>query len=234
MLKILKQLYISSFCLIILGAYVTEVALAQSGASTTLEMVCESAGGVWDDSMDTLCAPCALCISNNGEVREDSYVQCLPDCQPWCRCPEGLIFINNSCVAPEDVLGSCNDENPRAITCVESGGDWGNCVDTCTYCLSDAGERVISNGGCPEVCFDGCSCPEGQSATDEGCKPDEEVIPSCEESAGGANMEQDNEQDNEQNIKDSDSCDQPRSRAPLWILSLLLPILFTRKMLQPT
>ena len=187
-------------------------------------MVCESAGGIWDDSQDTLCAPCKPCLSNSGEVREDTIGEaCPPSCEPWCQCPEGTVFFNYStCIAVEDYPVSCEDENPQVTTCTDSGGTWTDCVDTCTYCLSDSGETMMTSDGCPEVCEYGCNCPEGQSFTEEGCKPDAEVLPSCSDAGGG-----DGEGNGE--VEESDSCDQVGSRAPIWILLLSLMAVIARR-----
>lgn len=185
---------------------------------------CESAGGVWDDSLDTLCQPCNLCLSNNGELREDPLAEpCPPVCNPWCQCPEGTVFYNYSrCIPVEEYPASCRDENPQAMTCTDSGGSWVNCVDTCTYCLSDSGETMMTEQGCPEVCGDGCNCPEGQSFTEEGCKPDAEVLPSCSDVGEG-------EGEGNGELEESDSCDQMGVRAPLWLLLLSLLAVIVRR-----
>ena len=196
------------------------------------ELSCEAAGGVWDDSLDTLCAPCNLCLSTSGELREDTANEaCPPVCNAWCQCPEGTVFYNYSqCIPVEEYPVSCQDENPQVMTCTDSGGTWTSCVDTCTYCLSDSGATMMTEEGCPEVCEYGCNCPEGQSFTEEGCKPDAEVLPSCSD-AGGDPGGDDGGDDGEGNgeIEESDSCDQLGSRAPLWVLLLSLIAVITRR-----
>jgi hypothetical protein len=114
MYRYLKNYQLLSAILFALGIYIPSAALAQSEAPIDPAFGCESAGGVWDSSAESLCAPCSLCISNTGEVRGDSDHNCPTVCEPWCRCPEGLIFDGSTrCLAPEELLSSCVDETPE-------------------------------------------------------------------------------------------------------------------------
>ena len=195
------------------------IALAQSEAPVEPDRECENAGGVWDDGVT--CAPCNLCLTGDGEVIDDTTVGCEMSCDPWCTCPEGLVFAYTGCVEPEGYLSLCRGETPEAMMCVESGGSLVDCVDTCTYCLSDSGERVMTSDGCPEVCEYGCNCPEGQSFSEEGCKPDAEVLPSCDDDIRNGGEERE--------VADSDSCQQLGGRAPLWLMALGLLITVARR-----
>ena len=111
------------------------------------------------------------------------------------------------------------------MTCTDSGGTWRECVDTCTYCLSDSGETMMTSAGCPEVCEIGCNCPEGQSFTEEGCKPDAEVLPSCSDAGGDGGGEGEGNEE----VEGSDSCDQRGDRTSLWLLLLSLMAVIVRR-----
>jgi hypothetical protein len=210
---VFKRSSLSATLLILSLSLIPAISSAIRVAPPPPDVVCESAGGVWDDSRDGFCQPCSLCLSSTGEIREDSIATCAPECYAWCRCPEGKVFTGATCEQADTYLPECYDENPEAVACVESGRAWSTCVsDPCGECLLDSGERRTYTS-CTLECEVGCQCPQGEAMTGEGCKPEEQVLPSCEEVGYD-------------DIVESDSCDQRHRHSSLWLLisSMLLLI----------
>lgn len=212
---------------------------AQSGAPIDPETSCIQAGGIWNHSTDSMCAPCNQCVSGDGEIREDLILPACPlfSCDSWCECPVNTIFTGDTCVPPENYLPECQDEVPEATVCNDSGGAWlagGGCNEqNCDFCLNEAGERSI--GQCTEIACRpfGCQCPVGFFPTNEGCKPDAEVIPLCDDTMpeAGMSMPQAGQQDMDtQLIIEDNGCDQNQStRSFIWLLIIGFAVMINRR-----
>ena len=211
------SLFISLFCCSLLIHTASAQFSPEDPEVMALAEQCESDEGTWGS-----CAPCLICMDQNGTIRSDTSVMCGGVCSPWCECPQGKSWDGVRCAVFDHP--PCGDERPEVATCRDAGGTWNTCDSACAsdLCVTSEGSLYDQlsddqNRACPQVCLETCQCPSGQDWDGEQCKAYADLYPLCDE-----NMNPNG--DVESILSPEESCHQSThtSTLPLSLLLLML------------